>query len=412
MTLPSWIKNNTWQWIIGTIIAIAAITVPLVLTRPSDPPHKISTIDGDDNIQVVDSPGAKIIKTGTSPEDRQRQETTLENTEQIIRLLEEKGYDANPQFVSELKDKIQKLEKELEERTRTTEDKRAEEALIASKAGNYEKARKLFEALRKEEREKEAEHAKTAYNLGNVYFVELDFPKALNAYLDSVRLAPDDSIYLHEVGNAYSILAQYDKAIEYYEKALKPNLNTLGENHLNVAIIWNTLGLAWCAKGDYDKSIEYYEKALKSDLNTFGEDHPNVATYWNNLGAAWYAKGDYNKSIEYYEKALKSGLNTFGEDHPRVATYWNNLGVAWGEKGDYDKSIEYYEKALKSDLNTFGEEHPRVATSWNNLGEAWLAKSEYNKAIEYLEKALKSFKKAGHHHAKRVEDTLKSIRER
>ena len=111
MTLPSCVKNNTWQWIIGTIIAIAAITVPLVLTRPSDPPHKISTIDGDDNIQVVDSPGAKIIKTGTSPEDRQRQETTLENTEQIIRLLEEKGYDANPQFVSELKDKIQKLEK-------------------------------------------------------------------------------------------------------------------------------------------------------------------------------------------------------------------------------------------------------------------------------------------------------------
>ena len=49
--------------------------------------------------------------------------------------------------------------------------------------------------------------------------------------------------------------------------------------------------MAWHAKGEYGKAIEYYEKALKSDLKTFGEDHPNVATSWNNLGVAWQAKG-------------------------------------------------------------------------------------------------------------------------
>ncbi len=359
MALPNWIKNNTWQWIIGTVIAIAAIILPLVLSK-----------QGGDNIQVINSSDTTIIKTGIDPEVLQRQKTTQDNTEKIIRLLEEKGYDANSQLVSELNDKIQELEKELEERARTTEDKRAEEALTASKAGNYEKARELFKALRKEEREKEVEHAKTAYNLGNVYFVELDFPKALEAYLEAVRLAPDDSTYSNEAGYAYYTLAQYDKA------------------------------------------IEYYEKALKSDLKTFGEEHPDVAIDWNNLGAAWHAKGEYDKAIEYYEKALESDLNTFGKEHPNVATSWNSLGGGWKAKGDYDKAIEYYEKALKSNLKTFGEEHPNVATRWNNLGSAWDAKGEYDKAIEYYEKALKCFKKAGlHHHAKTVDGNLKTIRD-
>ncbi len=38
MALPYWIKNNTWQWIIGTVIAVAAIVVPLVLLKPAVPP--------------------------------------------------------------------------------------------------------------------------------------------------------------------------------------------------------------------------------------------------------------------------------------------------------------------------------------------------------------------------------------
>ena len=134
---------------------------------------------------------------GPSDKDRTK---TLQNTEQIIKLLEEKGYSATPQLVNELRNKIDDLETELEERSRTTKDKRADEALAAFKEGNYEKARKLFEALQEEG---ETELAETAYNLGNVYFIELNFPKALDAYMDAVRLAPDNSIYLNEAGKTF-----------------------------------------------------------------------------------------------------------------------------------------------------------------------------------------------------------------
>lgn len=194
--------------------------------------------------------------------------------------------------------------------------------------------------------------------------------------------------YRNNLGAAWNAKGDYDKAIEYYEKALKSDLKTFGEDHPNIATYRNNLGATWKAKGEYDKAIEYYEMALKSDLKNFGENHPKVANRWNNLGEAWRAKGDYDKAIDYYDKALKSDLKNFGENHPNIAAYRNNLGVAWNAKGEHDKAIEYFEKALKSDLKTFGENHSNVATYRNNLGTALNEKGEYDKAIEYLEKSL------------------------
>ena len=199
---------------------------------------------------------------------------------------------------------------------------------------------------------------------------------------------PNAATYRNNLGAAWNGKGNYDKAIEYYEKALKSDLENFGEDHPNVATYRNNLGATWKAKGKYDKAIEYYEMALKSDLNNFGENHPKVATRWNNLGEAWRAKGEYDKAIGYYEKALKSGLKNFGDNHPNIAAYRNNLGVAWNAKGEHDKAIEYLEMALTSDLKTFGEKHSNVATYRNNLGTALNAKGEHDKAIEHLEKAL------------------------
>ncbi len=194
--------------------------------------------------------------------------------------------------------------------------------------------------------------------------------------------------YRNNLGAAWNAKGNHDKAIEYYEKALKADLKNFGEDHPNVATYRNNLGATWKVKGEYDKAIEYYEMALKSDLKNFGENHPKVATRWNNLGEVWRAKGEYDKAINYFEKALISDLKNFGENHPNIAVHRNNLGVAWNAKGEHDKAIEYLEKALKSDLKTFGEKHSNVATYRNNLGTALNAKGEYDKAIEYLEKAL------------------------
>jgi tetratricopeptide (TPR) repeat protein len=62
------------------------------------------------------------------------------------------------------------------------------------------------------------------------------------------------------------------------EKWFVKLIGPMTTDYSNAATYRNNLGAAWKAKGNYDKAIEYYENALKSDLNNYGEDHPNVAT--------------------------------------------------------------------------------------------------------------------------------------
>ena len=52
------------------------------------------------------------------------------------------------------------------------------------------------------------------------------------------------------------------------------DIETFGEAHPSVAMRWNNLGNAWADKGDYDKAIDYFEKALPLFIKFLGEDHP------------------------------------------------------------------------------------------------------------------------------------------
>ncbi len=93
-------------------------------------------------------------KSEIDPDELARQETTLQNTETIIQLIK-KDMEPKQQLLDDLKKKHQEVVSELNEYK--AKDKRAEEALIAFKAGNYDKVRELFETLREEEKERERE---------------------------------------------------------------------------------------------------------------------------------------------------------------------------------------------------------------------------------------------------------------
>jgi tetratricopeptide (TPR) repeat protein len=88
-------------------------------------------------------------------------------------------------------------------------------------------------------------------------------------------------------------------------KAVQINSRALGDQHPNLAPIYNSLGGAWFSKGEHDKAIGYHEKAVQINVRALGDQHPNLAPIYNSLGGAWFFKGDYDKAIGYYEKALR-----------------------------------------------------------------------------------------------------------
>ena len=211
--------------------------------------------------------------------------------------------------------------------------------------------------------------------------------------------ANNDSIYIalsyNNIGSVYSNKGDYDKALEFFNKALAIWKAKLGEEHTDVATSYNNIGSVYSDKGDYDKALEYYNKALAIWKAKLGEEHTNVATSYNNMGLVYSDKEDYDKALEFYNKALTIRKAKLGEEHTDVATSYNNIGSVYSDKGDYDKALEFYNKALTIRKAKLGEEHTDVAMSYNNIGSIYYMKGDSDKALKYFDKALSIFLSKG-----------------
>ena len=78
-------------------------------------------------------------------------------------------------------------------------------------------------------------------------------------------------------------------------------------------------------QGDYEKTLEYYNKALNILIELFGEIHPNIATTYSNIGYIYYNQGNYRKSLEYFRKALEIRTEIYPENHPAVKRTKENV---------------------------------------------------------------------------------------
>jgi len=84
------------------------------------------------------------------------------------------------------------------------------------------------------------------------------------------------------------------------------------------------------AKRNWDKAIEYYQKALSVD--------DKYADAYEGLGGVYYEKGEYALEVSNYEKAALID--------PKNHDYLHYLGTAYEDIGEYDKADKEYSLAL------------------------------------------------------------------
>jgi tetratricopeptide (TPR) repeat protein len=95
-----------------------------------------------------------------------------------------------------------------------------------------------------------------------------------------IELNPNDAHAYYNRGNAYSSKADYDRAIDDYNRAIELNPK-------NAHAYYNR-GVAYQSKGDYDRALADYNKAIELDSK-------NAAAYnsraWNYFRLAKPRKG-------------------------------------------------------------------------------------------------------------------------
>ncbi|HSP05961.1 MAG TPA: tetratricopeptide repeat protein [Acidobacteriota bacterium] len=107
--------------------------------------------------------------------------------------------------------------------------------------------------------------------------------------VDILKKDPENQDANVALGNLYSDLQQFDKAMPYYEKAV-------ARDQKNVNLITD-LGTCYLRTNDFGKALELYNRSLSID--------PNHFQTLMNLGIARMASGDRKGAAEAWEKVIQ-----------------------------------------------------------------------------------------------------------
>jgi len=196
----------------------------------------------------------------------------------------------------------------------------------------------------------------------------------------------------------YAAKDEMSLAYEASKKALEYAQN--GNYKRGEAIALMQLGSSLFAWADYEEAIQQYEKSLKI-AEEFGYD-AIVAKTSNNIGLVYHNLGRFDEAVAYYRQAYQLQMQM--ENWVGVGDALNNIGRYFGEKGyetskqthtdslsytqDIDSAKLYFEKALTY-YEKGGDAH-KLLRSYANLGTLYSSnKKEYKKADEYFQKAYK-----------------------
>ncbi len=238
-----------------------------------------------------------------------------------------------------------------------------------------------------------AGEGQTLNNLGIIYWNLAQFPKAVEYYDKSLVIrrkigdVAGEGQTLNNLGIIYWNWGRYQEAVQYYEKALEIR-KKIGDI-AGIGQTLNNLGLISWNAGEYAKAADYYEKSLEIRRKTGEVQGEGLAL--NNLGNVYKDWGQYGKAIDYYQKSLDI-FEKIG-DAKDEATSLNNLGIVYKDWGQYAKAVEYYEKSLgikRRIGDTLGE-----AQTVTNLGVVYREWGQYDKALASFQSGLEIYKKIG-----------------
>ncbi len=196
---------------------------------------------------------------------------------------------------------------------------------------------------------------------GKNSFYKGQFSDAISQFQEVVESDVADeqkAIALTYIGIIYDDRGEYDKAVDYYKRALKYNPE--------YTPAYRNLALTYRHAGNLEEAVKAIEKALDIDP----ENLNNMVLFGNLL----FLQNRYKDAAAKYEKALE-----FDKENPS-ALY--NLALTRFKLGDEITGIEYLKRAGTADRA--GE---IAHLSYAKLGVIFTERKDYEMAKKYLELA-------------------------
>lgn len=206
-----------------------------------------------------------------------------------------------------------------------------------------------------------------------------------------------EKIYLQRNDNLNLAKTRLNKALLQYNEsdllggeisALKA-LRVLKGEKVNEIVyeLYNLLGLIYNELGEYDKALEFHNKALSTiDEETSPVEFQFKATSLNNLGLVYQNSNQYKKAIPYFQKGLEHKKELLLYKPFVYALLLDNLGYSRYKLKQKDGLPELFYESLK--LKDSLKLTAGIIISQIHLSEYFASKNDTVKALQYSNEAV------------------------
>jgi len=195
------------------------------------------------------------------------------------------------------------------------------------------------------------------YRAGLSFVWAAEYEKAIPYFERAVKKNPNYADAHFRIGYCYAMLGRYQECIEANKQAIriKPDY---ANAHCN-------LGLAYGEVGRYKEGIEALKQAIRIN--------PDDVDFHFNLGWVYFNSGNYQESVESYKQALRI--------KPDDASVYCNLGISYEKLAKYKEAIESYKQAIRIEPDDFMA-HSSLGSAYSQVGRTQEGIEAYKMAIK------------------------------
>ena len=245
--------------------------------------------------------------------------------------------------------------------------------------------RKAIE-IRKKNKEKDLQSLKKSlFNLGLYLYRENDYFQAIDVFNELIILPNEDRLRIKaysELINSYEKLGDYEKCINYFQKA--ENYYIINKKHTELYRIYMRISRVYVSMDSEkysDVIINYLTKV--DSLRGFTKiSKKNDAIINSRLGIVYRNINKNERALYHYFKALE--LNKGLGDSLAISKLYNNIGYLYVK----DSLLGKTKTPLDLSLKFANKDNRLIATIYGNYGEYYKQLKEFEKAKKYYQKSI------------------------
>jgi tetratricopeptide (TPR) repeat protein len=211
----------------------------------------------------------------------------------------------------------------------------------------------------------------------------------------------------NNVGRVYFQQMLYDEALEAYGEALRIRQACQGES-VDCAAVYFNIGQVHHQLGQQSEALRHYRDFLRLAKTFFGDYHRDICIVITSIGQVFHERKEYKRALKAFYHALRIGRVALGPHHAEIAITLNKLGNLHYEAGDLESALEVYHQGLEVELAVLEPGNPNVFVTNTNIAEIHKHRGEYDKAVEYYKNVVDLQRKHGHDDVD-IANTLSSI---